>query len=219
MRHLILIRHGESQLNARNREQRVFCGQVDTPLTERGREQARLAAEQLRRLEFVQPRLAISSPLSRAAETLEILLAHYGQPLSEAPGSQAIKRLPPAPAFVERSHGLFEGKTEDEAYGEHPAYRDDPDLAGFMDHFHRHAPGGESLAVVTARVWQEFTRLWSATEGDVVLVSHYNPIRCLVGQALALSEEEILKLRVPNAVPIVLRWHERVELLGWPEYE
>jgi 2,3-bisphosphoglycerate-dependent phosphoglycerate mutase len=219
MRHLILIRHGESQLNARNREQRVFCGQFDTPLTARGREQAREAAEHLRRLDFLRPQFAISSPLGRAAETLQILLEHYRLPAAVGVDGQALERLPPAVALVERSHGLFEGLTEDEAYAAHPAYRDDPALAGFMDHFHRHAPEGESLAVVSARVWEEFTRLWSATTGDVVLVSHYNPIRCLVGRALSLSEEEILKLRVPNAVPIVLRWHESVELLGWPEYE
>jgi 2,3-bisphosphoglycerate-dependent phosphoglycerate mutase len=219
MRHLILIRHGESQLNARNREERVFCGQFDTPLTPRGREQARQAAEHLRRLDFVRPQFALSSPLSRAAETLQILLEHYGQDATTGPPAHTIERLPPAIAFVERSHGQFEGKTEDEAYAEHAAYRDDPALAGFMDHFHRHAPDGESLAVVSDRVWQEFTRLWSATSGDIILVSHYNPIRCLVGRALALSEEEILKLRVPNAVPIVLRWQDRYELLGWPEYE
>jgi broad specificity phosphatase PhoE len=219
MRHLILIRHGESELNARNREQRVFCGQFDTPLTARGREQAREAAAHLRRLDYLRPQFAISSPLSRAAETLAILLEHYGFSAAAEAGGPSIERLPPAFALVERSHGSFEGLTEDEAYAAHPAYRDDPELAGFMDHFHRHAPEGESLAVVSGRVWAEFTRLWSATTGDVVLVSHYNPIRCLVGRALALSEEEILKLRVPNAVPIVLRWHERVELLGWPEYE
>jgi 2,3-bisphosphoglycerate-dependent phosphoglycerate mutase len=210
MRHLILIRHGESELNARNREQRVFCGQYETPLTARGREQARQAAQSLQAMEFLRPQYAISSPLSRAAETLQIILEHHGS---------GIERLPPALALAERSHGLFEGRTEDEAYGDHPAYRDDPEFAGFMDHFHRHAPEGESLAVVSARVWREVDRLWKETTGDVILVSHYNPIRCLVGQALAMPEAEILKLRVPNAVPIVLRWQGAFELLGWPDYE
>jgi hypothetical protein len=33
MSHLILLRHGESQLNVVNRQKRVYCGQYETPLT------------------------------------------------------------------------------------------------------------------------------------------------------------------------------------------
>ncbi|MCY2986417.1 MAG: phosphoglycerate mutase family protein, partial [Planctomycetota bacterium] len=40
MSHLVFVRHGESVLNVVNRQTRVFCGQIDTPLTEHGREQA-----------------------------------------------------------------------------------------------------------------------------------------------------------------------------------
>ena len=39
MRHLVFVRHGESELNAVSRHTRTYCGRVETPLTEKGREQ------------------------------------------------------------------------------------------------------------------------------------------------------------------------------------
>jgi 2,3-bisphosphoglycerate-dependent phosphoglycerate mutase len=207
MQHLVLVRHGESELNAINRERRVYCGQFETPLTARGREQARLAARRLQELHYLQLRRAISSTLQRAIETLQLIRQHL--PVE-------VELLPPSPGLVERSHGLFEGKSEDEVFLEHPAYRDDPELSCFMDHFHRHAPGGECLAAVSDRVWPVVQQLLESASGDIVIVSHYNPIRCIVGRALNMSADEILRLRVPNAIPIVLRCSEKYELLEWP---
>jgi hypothetical protein len=45
-------------------------------------------------------------------------------------------------------------------------------------------------------------------------VSHYNTIRCILGRALLLRQETVLGLRIPNAVPIILRRGERFELLA-----
>ena len=74
MRYLVFIRHGESQLNAISRQRRTYCGQVETPLTEVGRQQARAAGRKLAGLAYVQPRAAISSPLRRATETLSLMV-------------------------------------------------------------------------------------------------------------------------------------------------
>jgi broad specificity phosphatase PhoE len=206
-KHLVLVRHGESELNVLNKQRRVFCGQFETPLTPRGREQALEVAERLLRLDSLDLRTAVSSPLERAKETLQLILSRM---------PAGIEVLPPSQQLMERSHGLFEGKSEDDAFLEHPDYRDDPDLSGFMDHFHLRAPGGESLMCVTHRVWPLAHELLDASDGDLLMVSHYNPIRCIVGQALGMSEAEVLRLRVPNAVPITLRWNGRFELLEWP---
>src|SRR5262245_39397812 len=99
MRHLVLIRHGESELNAINRERRVFCGQFETPLTTKGREQAVAAARRLRELEYLRLQRGISSTLERAKETLQLILNHL---------PTGIELLPPSLSLVERSHGLFE---------------------------------------------------------------------------------------------------------------
>jgi broad specificity phosphatase PhoE len=63
---VLLVRHGETDDNAANR----FQGQLDTPLNDRGREQARMLA---RALAGEGPRALYSSPLARARETAEIV--------------------------------------------------------------------------------------------------------------------------------------------------
>jgi probable phosphoglycerate mutase len=63
---LIIVRHGESTWNSEERLQ----GQLDPPLSERGREQARSLAPLL---DGVPPDRVVSSDLSRARETAELL--------------------------------------------------------------------------------------------------------------------------------------------------
>jgi bisphosphoglycerate-dependent phosphoglycerate mutase len=41
--------------------------------------------------------------------------------------------------------------------------------------------------------------------GDLLIVSHYNTIRCIIGKALQLVPQQVVKISIPNAVPIVLR--------------
>ena len=81
MPHFILIRHGESQLNVINRQSRVFCGQVDTPLTERGREQARTAGKVLAAWADLRISAAISSALGRCRESLDLILQELPYPV------------------------------------------------------------------------------------------------------------------------------------------
>ena len=62
-RHLVLVRHGESELNALSRLAPTYCGQVETPLNDVGRAQAREAGRRVAGLDYVQLQAAISSPL------------------------------------------------------------------------------------------------------------------------------------------------------------
>src|SRR5262245_386375 len=208
MRHLVFIRHGESQLNAISRQRRTYCGQVETPLTEIGREQARAAGQKLAGLSYVQPRAAISSPLRRAAETLDLVLAAL---------STGVTLLPPATGLMERSHGKFEGLAEEDVFRDYPHYRDDPSYCRFMNHFEQCAPGGETLAVVMQRAWSAVRELTETTTGDLIIVSHFNPIRCVIGRALELPPEETLKLHIPNAEPIVLGFNGSFKMVESPE--
>jgi glucosyl-3-phosphoglycerate phosphatase len=63
---LILVRHGESTWNAEERLQ----GQLDPPLSERGREQARALAQIV---DGVPPERVVCSDLGRARETAELM--------------------------------------------------------------------------------------------------------------------------------------------------
>jgi 2,3-bisphosphoglycerate-dependent phosphoglycerate mutase len=99
--HVVLIRHGQSQGNAEGR----FGGHTDTPLAPLGRKQAEATARALANetLEAI-----YSSDLPRAIET--------ASPLAQLTGVE----LQPAEAFRERSVGVMEGLTFEEAAEQHP---------------------------------------------------------------------------------------------------
>jgi len=98
--HVLLIRHGQSQGNAEGR----FGGHTDTPLSPRGREQALATAQALAGEAF---NAIYCSDLPRAIET--------ASPLAELTGTE----LQTADAFRERSVGVMEGLTFEEAAEQH----------------------------------------------------------------------------------------------------
>ena len=99
MQTLSLMRHGQTEYNV----QHILQGRCDSPLTSEGTAQARRTAAWLREhAEHVE--LTCTSPLGRAAATLEVVREEY-----RAAGE---KDLPPAEALdglMERSYGPFEG--------------------------------------------------------------------------------------------------------------
>jgi broad specificity phosphatase PhoE len=86
-----------------------------------------------------------------------------------------------------------------------------------MNHFDQCAPGGETLAKVTERAWSAVHELAETTTGDLIIVSHYNPIRCVLGRALELTPQQTLRLHIPNAEPIVLGFNGSFQLVDAPD--
>jgi len=107
-------------------------------------------------------------------------------------------------AFNERSLGIFEGRTEADVFSEYPAYRDDPSFNRFRADLHQKAPGGESLAEVTARASQGLMECLNQSSGTLLIVAHCQTIRCLLAEKLNVAMPEALQMKVPHAVPIVL---------------
>jgi broad specificity phosphatase PhoE len=99
--HVIIIRHGQSQGNAEGR----FGGHTDTPLSPRGRRQAQATAKALASEKFD---AIYSSDLPRAIET--------ASPLAKLTGIS----LETTDALRERSVGVMEGLTFEEAAEQHP---------------------------------------------------------------------------------------------------
>jgi probable phosphoglycerate mutase len=99
--HVVIIRHGQSQGNAEGR----FGGHTDTPLSPRGRKQAQATAKALASEKFD---VIYSSDLPRAIET--------ASPLAELAGVSLIT----TDALRERSVGVMEGLTFEEAAERHP---------------------------------------------------------------------------------------------------
>lgn len=195
MRRVILVRHGESELNARQRQESAFCGQLETPLTDHGRRQALEIGKQLAAPGRYNIEYAVSSALGRAKETLELILSRLRTP-------PAI--LPAMAAFNERSLGVFEGRTESDVFSEYPHYRDDPSLNRFRADYKQKAPGGESLAEVTVRASRGFTECLQQSSGTLLIVSHCQTIRCLLAEKLRIEMQEALKIPIPHAMAILL---------------
>lgn len=90
---LYLVRHGQTQHNLA----RLVQGRCDSPLTEKGLEQARSAAKWLRG-HGAAPDVIVSSPLGRAMGTARVL----------ADGLGFGGEVEPEPRIIERSYGGFE---------------------------------------------------------------------------------------------------------------
>src|ERR1044072_502566 len=99
--HVLLIRHGQSEGNAERR----FGGHTATPLSPRGRRQALATARALKDEELT---AIYSSDLARAVETAE--------PLAKVTGLS----INSTTAFRERSVGVMEGLTFEDAAQQHP---------------------------------------------------------------------------------------------------
>jgi len=80
-KHFYMIRHGETEANAR----RVMAGRLDSPLNETGRAQAYTTHKVLESL-AVKPRTVVHSHLSRARDTAAILNEVLNAPMHEDAG-------------------------------------------------------------------------------------------------------------------------------------
>ncbi len=97
MKHLYFVRHGLSEMNKLG----IWSGTLETPLVPEGKEQARQAGLQARYLNID---CIVSSPLSRAQETAQIIAHEIGYPLEQ---------IHTNPLFVERHFGELEGRPWD----------------------------------------------------------------------------------------------------------
>jgi len=174
-------RHGETVYNVENRYQ---GNRNDSPLTPRGREQAREVGLILRDfVDLKNPPRFVSSPLQRACTTLEIVLETLELPRDGYTTD---------PRIVEIDLGEWSGRyvreveTEDHARW---AVRD-------TDKWTIPAPGGESYSDVAARASAWFLSL----RGETVAVGHGAFGRILRGLYLGLSWQEMSTINEPHGV-------------------
>jgi broad specificity phosphatase PhoE len=94
LQEMLLVRHGESTANAKG----IWQGQMEFPLSERGKEQASLAGHGLSSEQFEG---LYSSPLSRAMQTAEIIRDRSG----------FTGQVVSVDGLSERNGGILEGHT------------------------------------------------------------------------------------------------------------
>jgi probable phosphoglycerate mutase len=175
---LYVFRHGECEHNV---ERRV-AAQNDSPLTARGREQARANGALLKELARPLERLAFyASPLHRAAMTMEIAREAAGLP---AQGYVADRRL----MEIDCGDNTWRKWREISADASRdPLWENDP-----WNYVHPH---GESLCMLHMRVGVFLGTL----TGDSVLVAHAGTLRMIRSHLLGLSQIATMEYHAPNA--------------------
>ncbi len=178
-----LVRHGQSSWNV----DRLLQGQVEhPPLTALGRAQTRRAA---RALAGSRAGRLLTSDLRRARESAEIIGAATGL----TPIETTLLR--------EVNYGPLQGMTSSEAGAEWEriaatAVDESGDPLPIAD---LRMPGGESMRDVLARVSGLLAGPWiTEATGDVILVSHGDTIRIVIGHLLGEDLDDLTWRDVGN---------------------
>jgi len=170
---ITFVRHGETDWNVSNKLQ----GQTDIPLNDTGRQQAKDKQSELSHADFD---LVISSPLSRARETAELL----------APGRELIID----PDVIEKSFGEFEEHTMAEMLEKYPEkYKDSADVRYRVD-----IPGAENHADMLARAQRFLNKAKCGYAGKKVLVICHGALMRYFVHLTGEHDEAIFDTKLPN---------------------
>ena len=186
-RNLILVRHGQSEWNAKN----LFTGWKDPGLTDQGVSEAKNAGKLIseQNIEFD---IMYTSMLSRAQKTGDIILGILNH--KEIP---IIKNE----ALNERHYGNLAGLNKDDArkkWGEEQVHI-------WRRSFDIPPPDGESLKDTADRVLPYFEAeiMPKVVSGSSILIAaHGNSLRALIMKLDSISPEDIVELEIPTGAPI-----------------
>jgi 2,3-bisphosphoglycerate-dependent phosphoglycerate mutase len=210
---LILLRHGESEWNAKN----LFTGWVDVDLTEKGTAEAIRGGELLVESGLL-PEVVHTSLLRRAIQTANITLDVSDRHWIPTKRSWRLN---------ERHYGALQGKDKAETlaeFGEQqfmiwrrsydtppPPIADDAPYANFADPRYAELPSEarprtECLKDVLGRAlpyWYDQI-VPDLRLGKVTLVAaHGNSIRAIVKHLDQIGDDEIVGLNIPTGIPLV----------------
>lgn len=220
---LVLIRHGESVWNKEN----LFTGWTDVDLSDTGREEAAQAGKTLK-AEGYDFDICYTSYLKRAIHTLNLTLEGLDR-----------EWLPVVKTWKlnERHYGALQGLNKAETaakYGEEQVviWRrsfDVPPLAleesderspknqeQYRDVDRADLPLTESLETTIERVvpyYEENIKPAMKDGKRVIIAAHGNSLRALVKYLENLSAEEILKINIPTAIPLVYEFDENFNVI------
>jgi 2,3-bisphosphoglycerate-dependent phosphoglycerate mutase len=209
---LVLLRHGESEWNAKN----IFTGWVDVDLTARGEDEARRGGELLREHGLL-PDVVHTSVLLRAIRTAELALRACGRHWIPVRRSWRLN---------ERHYGALQGKNKKQTldeYGEEqfmlwrrsydtppPPLPDDSEWSQVHDP--RYAdltsdlvPRTECLADVIVRMlpyWYDAIVPDLRAGRTVLVAAHGNSLRALVKHLDRISDADIAALNIPTGIPL-----------------
>lgn len=232
MKSIVLLRHGESTWNKENR----FTGWTDVDLTEKGVEEAVKAGKLLKEKGYVFD-MAYTSYLKRAVKTLNVVLDQLDQDWIPVEKNWRLN---------EKHYGNLQGLNKAETaakYGNEqvliwrrsydiaplPLEEEDPRnpkkeirYQGVAD---KDLPRTESLKDTVARIlpyWKETIFPTLKTANQLLVAAHGNSLRGIIKYLKGISDDDIVHLNLPTAVPYVFEFNDSLELvndyfLGDPE--
>ena len=217
---LILLRHGQSQWNAKN----LFTGWVDVALSSQGEAEAKRAGELLKEKSLL-PDVLHTSLLTRAIHTAEIAL-----------GACERKWIPVSRSWRlnERHYGALQGKDKAatlKEYGQEqfklwrrsfdtppPAIADSDQYSQAGDIRYKDLgpdlPKTECLKDVVRRL---MPYLDNEIANDlrqaktVLVVAHGNSIRAIVKHLACISYSDIAEVNIPTGIPLLYRFDDDFE--------
>jgi broad specificity phosphatase PhoE len=169
------VRHGQTVWNVENK----ICGATDSPLTEKGHEQARQTGRELQeKIQAGEIHIdeILSSPLSRAYDTAKEISEMTGVPF------RAEERL------TEQNFGKWEGTPRD---GE--GFRKAKE--NFVDSF----GGGESMLKVAQRVYNLLDDIKKEPGKTYLLVAHNGISRMVESYFRDMANQEFAGFGIRNA--------------------
>jgi 2,3-bisphosphoglycerate-dependent phosphoglycerate mutase len=214
---LVLVRHGQSDWNAKN----LFTGWVDVDLTEQGRAEA-VRSGQLLTEAGILPDIVHTSVQRRAITTANLSLDAADRHWIPVKRDWRLN---------ERHYGALQGKNKKEIleqFGEEQfmqwrrsydvppppidpddqyAQTGDPRYAGLGDAM----PRTECLKDVVARMlpyWETEIQQDLADGLTVMIAAHGNSLRALVKTLDEISDEDIAGLNIPTGMPLVYELDE-----------
>jgi len=218
---LVLLRHGESQWNRENR----FTGWADVDLTEAGLEEARRAGALLK-AEGFDFDIAYTSVLRRAIRSLWSVLEEMDRMWLPTVHSWRLN---------ERHYGNLQGLNKAETaarYGEdqvliwrrayaiapEPLHDGDPRLVQ-NDPRYAHVPAAqiprtECLQDTVARVvpfWNDSIAPALLRGRRIIVAAHGNSLRALIKHLEGTPDDDIVKLNIPTARPLVYELDEALK--------
>src|SRR5262245_58658527 len=209
---LVLLRHGESEWNAKN----LFTGWVDVDLSAQGESEARRGGDLLREHGLL-PDVVHTSVLRRAIRTAELALNAADRHWIPVRRSWRLN---------ERHYGALQGKNKKqtlETYGEEqfmlwrrsydvppPPIADDDAFsqvgqARYVTLPDELMPRSECLADVLARAlpyWYDAIVPDLLLGQTVLVAAHGNSLRAIVKHLDAISDEAIAALNIPTGIPL-----------------
>jgi 2,3-bisphosphoglycerate-dependent phosphoglycerate mutase len=217
---LILLRHGQSEWNAKN----LFTGWVDVALSSQGEAEAKRAGELLKEKNLL-PDVLHTSLLTRAIHTAEIAL-----------GACERKWIPVSRSWRlnERHYGALQGKDKASTlkeYGEEqfklwrrsfdtppPAIADSDQYSQASDIRYKDLgpdlPKAECLKDVVKRLMPYLDNEIASDlrQGKTVLVvAHGNSIRAIVKHLACISDNDIAEVNIPTGIPLLYRFDDDFE--------